>query len=596
MKPYLFLKLGKTIKNVSKKHFYLCYAMGILDGVFASVILIAMSRFFDEVTAFAMGKGQAGRAVLFGLALFLTKIVTEIINGYNNYCGDAYYYRCMLHITEMLNNKCSKIPAIRLEDASYLDKMNKAYAGVGEARNFVNTVLNVIFLYVPYIVVTGGYLAFQSPMLVSIIAVVFLCMWAGQWVRGKISIETEELTANANRRTEEYEEAFLNRKNIKDTRTLRAEPFFFQLFEKTLSEIFQIKKKAYRKKNRLEICTEFLYTTGYLLAIVLMFYSLMKGEMSVGAFAALFYALDNLFLMIGECFEECQSYGTDAIGRIKNLLEFLYEEDGESADETIETDKMEQEVGIRLKNVSFTYPNGKQVLHNISFDIREGETIAVVGRNGAGKSTLVRLLLGIYRPQEGKVERRKSLRQKSAVFQKFGRYAMTVKENITISDFENIDFKNEALNISDSEVEKNLNKKGMEFGLKQWKNGGDTLLGREYGGEELSGGQWQKIAIARGVWRNSAMICLDEPTSAIDPAQESELYEQFYQICQGKTAVLVAHRMGMVKLADRILVLKDGRVVGMDTHESLLKNCEEYQKLWDSQAVVYQTEEKNVSL
>ena len=575
MKPSLFLKLLRTIKNVSKKKFYQCYILGLLDGVLASVILILMSKFFDAVTAFASGKGTGKTAVLCGILFFFIKIMAEIVNGYSNYCGDAYYYRSVLKITELLNEKCAKVPAIKLEDTDYLDKMDKAYAGAGEARNFVNTVLNVVFLYIPYIVVMAGYLMLQSPMLVSIVIIVFICMGCGQWIRGKISIETEELTANMNRRADEYERSFLNKSSIKDTRTLGAEFFFLKLFEKTLNQIYKVKKDSFQKKNRLEICTEFIYTVGYLLAIVFMFFSLIRGELSIGSFAALFYALDNLFLMVGECMEECQEYGTDAIGRIKNLLEFLYNEDEKMRDETEEKDNI---MGICVKDMSFTYPNGKEVIHSLTFDIKKGETIAVVGRNGAGKSTLVRLLLGLYSPDEGKVEREKSLQKKSAVFQKFGHYPMTVKDNIEISDTKKkIDT-----------LESLLQKKGMQMDMKQFKNGEDTFLGREYGGEELSGGQWQKIAIARGVYRDSELICLDEPTAAIDPEQESNLYEQFHKICDGKTAILVTHRMGMVKLADRILVLKDGEIVGIDNHETLLQNCEEYQRLWNSQAVVYQ--------
>ena len=103
----------------------------------------------------------------------------------------------------------------------------------------------------------------------------------------------------------------------------------------------------------------------------------------------------------------------------------------------------------------------------------------------------------------------------------------------------------------------------------------------------MSGGQWQKLAIARGAYRDSALICLDEPTSAIDPAEENMLYEQFQKMCHNKTAMIVTHRMGLVKLADRIMVMEDGNMVGFDTHSRLLETCEEYKKLWHSQASVY---------
>ena len=192
----------------------------------------------------------------------------------------------------------------------------------------------------------------------------------------------------------------------------------------------------------------------------------------------------------------------------------------------------------------------------------------------------------MYQPQKGLVShdskdllgcsKESRYRGISAVFQKFNRYPMTVGENITISD-----------GLSTEGVKGRLNEKEFVYDFERFPEKEATLLGREYGGEELSGGQWQKLAIARGVYRTHEMICLDEPTAAIDPLEENELYHQFAKVCKENTAVIVTHRMGLVKLADRILVLDKGRIVGYSNHADLLKSCEEYQNLWESQSEVY---------
>lgn len=566
-------KLISIIKNVSKKDFYKCYVFGLADGLLTSAILVAMSCFFNTLTAYINGAATIEMTVAACLLFFATKILGEVVNGYSNYCGEKFYYLSVRHISGILNQKCADISAEKFESTEFLNRISKAYAGIGEARNFVNTVLSVLFLYVPYIFVTLVYLMLEAPELIAIVVIVLVVMMAGQWIRGKISIDTENSVAAMNRRVDEYEDKFLNQNNIKDTRTLRAEHFFLRLFQNALYNVYNVKKKAAQQKNKLEMLIESIHAIGYMASVGLMLGMLVGGKISVGVFAALFYALDNLFLMVEECIGECQEYGADSIGRIKNLMEFLEEEDtGRKPD--VKTDK----AGMIAENVCFSYPEGKEVLHHLSFEIKEGETIAVVGRNGSGKSTLLRLLLGLYQPSEGNVLKSETFFQSSAVFQKYGKYPMTVGENIRISS---PDVKRE------ENLEEVLQKKGFAYSTQQFLNGENTFLGREYGGEELSGGQWQKLAIARGAYKDAAFICLDEPTSAIDPAEENMLYEQFQKICRNKTAMIVTHRMGLVKLADRIMVLEDGNMVGFDTHSRLLESCEEYKRLWHSQAAVY---------
>lgn len=573
MRPGLLWKLISTIKNVSKKDFYKCYVFGLADGLLTSAILVAMSWFFDTLTAYINGTTTIAMTVAACVLFFAVKIAGEVVNGYSNYCGEKFYYLSVRHISGILNQKCADISAEKFESTEFLNRVSKTYAGVGEARNFVNTILSVLFLYVPYILVTSVYLMLKAPAFIAIVIIVIVVMMAGQWIRGKISIDMENKVAAMSRRADEYEDKFLNKNNIKDTRTLRAEPFFLKLFQTALYNVYSIKKEAARQKNRLEMLIETIHAVGYMVSVGLMLGMLVRGKISVGVFAVLFYALDNLFLMVEECIGECQEYGADSIGRIKNLMEFLEEETTGKRTDT-KTDK----AGIIAEHVCFSYPEGKEVLHHLSFTIREGETIAVVGRNGSGKSTLLRLMLGLYQPSEGIVLKSEKLCNSSAVFQKYGKYPMTVGENIRISS---PDVKKE------KDLEEVLQKKGFAYPIHSFSEGEDTFLGKEYGGEELSGGQWQKLAIARGAYRDSALICLDEPTSAIDPAEENMLYEQFQKMCHNKTAMIVTHRMGLVKLADRIMVMEDGNMVGFDTHSRLLETCEEYKKLWHSQASVY---------
>ncbi len=250
------------------------------------------------------------------------------------------------------------------------------------------------------------------------------------------------------------------------------------------------------------------------------------------------------------------------------------------------------ESGITFDNVDFVYPDGREALSGISITLNPGETIAIVGENGAGKSTLVKLLARFYDPTQGTISidgtNIKDLnldnwrRKIGAVFQDFCRYYFTIAENIALGDIEAAaDIKR--LKYASQKAE-------ISTQVEQLPDGYQTPLGKKFKGTELSGGQWQKIAIARAFMRekDAQIMILDEPTAALDPRSEYEIYSSFAKLVKDKIAILVTHRLASVHLADRILVLKAGKLVETGTHEELLQQDGEYSALWRMQAEQYQ--------
>src|SRR5262249_39148406 len=224
---------------------------------------------------------------------------------------------------------------------------------------------------------------------------------------------------------------------------------------------------------------------------------------------------------------------------------------------------------------------------NISLEIRPGEKIALVGENGSGKSTLVKLLCRLYDPTEGTIrldgmplsaiETTALRREISVVFQDYMRYELTVRDNIWLGDIMQPH--------EGQRVEAAAASTGADEVIARLSDGYGTQLGKRFeGGAELSLGEWQKIALARAFMRDSQIVILDEPTSALDAESEYEVFQRFYALAAGRTAILISHRLSTVRMADRIYVLHHGRLVESGSHDDLMQRGARYARLFGIQA------------
>jgi ATP-binding cassette subfamily B protein len=248
--------------------------------------------------------------------------------------------------------------------------------------------------------------------------------------------------------------------------------------------------------------------------------------------------------------------------------------------------------GIKFQNVTFSYPNGHiPVFNGLSFDLRKGEKLALVGENGSGKTTLIKLLLRLYEPTSGCIlldgvdirhyEKEEYQKLFGAIFQDFVKYYLTTRINIAVGNIENVG--------NDKKIEEAAELSLANEVVKDLLNGYDQELGKRFKkGAELSGGQWQKIALARAYMSEAPIIILDEPTSALDARAEYEVFQRFIGLTKGRTSIIISHRFSTVRMADRILVLNNGEVLELGTHEELMENGNLYSELFELQAEGYQ--------
>jgi len=238
------------------------------------------------------------------------------------------------------------------------------------------------------------------------------------------------------------------------------------------------------------------------------------------------------------------------------------------------------EMTIAMNDLSFQYPRAAtQTLREITAKIAPGETVALVGKNGAGKTTLANILLGLYAPDSGTLafSQGTTASEKpttSAVFQDFTKFLLPVRDNVGFADLNRMQ--------NDTLMRHALDRAGSTFARDL-----DTWLGHEFGGRDVSGGEWLRLAVARGLFRQSQFVVFDEPTAAIDPVAEVEMIRELLTKDASRTTLVISHRLGVARLCDRILVLDEGRLIEDGTHEELLAMNGLYAEMWNAQASWY---------
>jgi ABC-type multidrug transport system fused ATPase/permease subunit len=370
---------------------------------------------------------------------------------------------------------------------------------------------------------------------------------------------------------------------------------FFGVFNYIKDKWREMKNRQITVRNKLtakhvllnaiaDLCRNGVYIAILVIAAIDIFE---QPAIGIGAFMLVFTlagslqeTASNIFIRITQFFSDI-SYMKDFF----DLEKLEYEERDPLA-------RPLEKYDISFEGVCFKYPNTqREIFHDVSFSIKQGEKVAVIGENGSGKTTLVSLLCGLYEPNQGaiyiggkNVKDNLSAAKKtiSAVFQDFGQYEGTLRENIVLSDVSKA--------IDDADIYSIAAKTGASEVIEDKPGKLDEQIGNfSTTGQNLSGGQWQKIALTRCAYRSGANIMiLDEPTAALDPIAEANLYRNFTELTGDRTTILISHRLGITSLVDRIIVLRDGRIVEDGTHADLLAKGGAYTEMYRAQAQWYE--------
>lgn len=581
---YRMISFGvKSIIKKSPLFFILYNLVCIISGVFIGVSVLVVQGFYDSVNKMQDVGGEISIVYLMIAALGFIYITGNVFKCVQAHMSNILISRAEGHINNMINAKASRIDPLFFEDTEFFNDFIKADSGTYAVIQLVIVLFLILMHYLPYYIFMGFYLGNIKPQFFFVIFLIFIPVALGQLIRTKIISKFEDRVAPVRREHNYYGWMITGREHFKETRKLGAFNFFMGNYLSVQKRLSNLEWQASKKNNLLYLCSGLVSATGYAVILYMLVVALLSEEISAGTFVAVFGSLGTMFEMVKWTVNNQIGSIANNMGLARNLIHFM-----ELPERSGKDNAPNYDMGITADNISFTYPGSdRKSIENVSIDIKTGEMIAIVGENGAGKSTLVRLLLGLYKPESGKVilngmdtaaANQKSLfNGVSGVFQQYQHYQMTLEENVRISDSDN-----------DSQITQALDQAGVNLSDKCFSNGVSTMLSREFGGVDLSGGQWQRIAMARGLYRFHNVIVLDEPTAAIDPLEESRIYHKFADIAKNKTAIIVTHRLGSTKIADRVVVMDKGKIVDIGTHDKLMQRCVVYSYMFNSQAGWYE--------
>lgn len=577
-------KIIFMIIKSNRINFLFLIVLGVLSSLFLTINTFAMEKFFDSATELSNKSATVEETIFYGIFFLVIFLLNNILNSTFNLQGGNFFNIAAGYLTNFINKKASRLEPIDYENIETLDYINKAHQGVTGGVLFVGVINMIITSYIPYFIFMGIYLFNLNSKLLYLLLCVFIPVIINEVIKTNLFENLENKLAHIRREFDFYEKCIVDREYFKETRHLGIFSYLNKKYNSSLNKMIKKSWKIEKKSNLIEILIRLVTILGYGVILLVLFTSLINKEISIGAFGAVLSSIGMLFSKTEEII--CIHIGNISknFGALKNLVYFLELEEKNNKVVTIKTPPT-----IEFKNVYFSYPYCKEfVLQNINFTIDSQETIAIVGKNGSGKSTLVKLILGLYYPTKGEVvfdgynskdiSRDSIIENSSAVFQNFNKYKFTLGENVAISNIKKIDNKKIIYELKNMDI---------NFNIKKFPDKLDTNLSKEFGSIDLSGGEWQKIAIARGLYKFNNLIILDEPTAAIDPIEEGRIFRKFKEISKGRTSIIVTHRMGTIKIANRIIILENGEINGIGTHDELLKSNKMYFEMYNSQSKWY---------
>ncbi len=519
-------------------------------------------------------------------------VARALVGQAQSYAGLVLRAKLGLHVNLLILDKAARVAYARFEDPAFVNAMSQARREASSRPlDLVNQVLGLSRQVVTLVGFAALLFSLGPWAVLVLVGTAVPPFWAeARYAREQF--EMQRARTLRNRRSFYLEAVLTTEQTVKEVKLFQLSRWLRDKFRDILASFAAEESALARRRIASTFFLGLLGTLALYGTYGWIVVRTVQGAITLGAM--------TLYLVVFRQGQETLRGALSSVARayeadlyLSNLEEFLAspEEEPDADDEFTEVPGEEDHApSIELEDVSFRYAGAsRDALTHVSLRIPAGQTVALVGKNGAGKTTLIKLLVGLHRPTSGRILvdgadvatlSMSALRRRvGVIFQDFAKLQLSARENVGVGWLPSKD--------DDAAIGTAVEDAGAREIVARLPGGLDTPLGRAFGGDDLSGGQWQRVALARAFMRKSRILVLDEPTAAMDAEAEHEIFQRFRDLKRDRTAILITHRFSTVRMADRVVVIDDGRVVEDGTHEALMAEDGLYARMFKLQAEGY---------
>ncbi|MFV8064908.1 ABC transporter ATP-binding protein [Streptococcus pluranimalium] len=577
------LTIPKTIRLIFRiERKYASYL--IILNILQSIIPLASLFIYQELINAVLKKGSNIFSVL--IVYILMQMMLSILSQLNSYISEKFNMNLSYNLNLKLLKNTSSLNLIDFEQADTYNLIeNIVQDSTYKPFQLFNAIIGVITgflsLLTSIIYVSTWNVAVSTFLLIIPVISLVIFMRVGQL---EFLIQWER--ANSEREVWYINYLLTHDFSFKEIKLNGISQYFIDKYgtlkRNFMNQDLNISKKKVLFRGSLDILLNFI--NG--IAIFMMIQSIRSGKLLVGNFVSLIQAITRVNTYSQSMIQNTYIiYNTSLF--MEQLFKFFDMEVSNISIQNSRISRIEKRIDkIKVNNLSFIYPGSvKKTLEDINVEFNKGELVAIVGKNGSGKSTLVKLLSGLYQPSEGQIYYNNESsdvldlsyyqNNVSVLFQDFVKFELSVRENIGLSDVNSI---------SDSKIKKHIDNLKLNFLTAENNFNLNQRLGTWFNdSRQISGGQWQKVALARTFFKNASIYILDEPSSALDPVSEKEIFDEFVTRSRDKIALFVSHNLMAASRADRIIVMQDGRIIDEGKHDDLISKSKYYRELYYSE-------------
>ena len=567
---------------------------GIASRVVAALIPLAIlavsRRIIDAIVTVIKSHNPVSHgfwwlvALEFGLALLGT-----VLARLCDYCDGLLVDRFTRHVSVRVMEHASRLDLSSYEDPEFYNKLERARHQATDRIGMVQAFGQLLQGTITAVTLSVSILAFSPWLLLLLIAGV-IPAFLGESHFAFLGYALNMRLTPTRRQLDYLRDLGASKESAKELKLFGLSGYLSQRYAQLADNVYGEHVSLLKRRLQASSLFALLSTSAYYGAFAFVVYQTLAGHLSVGTLVFLSGALSGASSSIQQIFTIFSSIADQALF-LTDLLEFFAVEPKVKSKPRALPAPRPIRKGFEFDNVTFLYAGtSRVVLDKLSFRLQPGERVALVGENGQGKTTIVKLMTRLYDPAEGRIlldgidlreyDLEDLHREIGVIFQDFMRYEMTSRQNISMGKIED---RGNFAGITDA-----ARKSMAAQVIARLPLGYGQMLGRRFdGGVDLSGGEWQKIALARAYLRDSQLLILDEPTASLDARSEQEVFQRFSELTEGKMALLISHRFSTVRMADRILVLADGKIAEDGRHDDLISHGQRYSQMFELQAANY---------